>query len=611
MAERGMTSDAPAGDDPSTGGEEGVAAALSALQRSGHGAEEVARRLLAPLATEAERSWAANEWSPGREQSASAVIDVVRALLVAAGDASPPVARVPVVAAAGEWHLLPARLAALFLRLQGWEAGAPAVLPLHCLARSLAEDGEARAVVVSCSMPMNLPGVARRVAVAHAAGLPVLTVGPGFGPGGAWARIVGADGWAPAMAAGEALHDLPSAPPFAPAQLPHPEVGELRAHRAQTVDAALARLLLVDTGPPHAGPSRHRVREHRRRLLGLARTLEAALFVGDDDVLLDHVRWSVATAGPGEEVPELIAAAVASLAAVVRAPGAARLLAEAEVGAAEALAARHRRPAPGAPDRPPDPPLPAPVGPGEVARLTALRRLGVLDSAPEARFDDLVRVAAAMCATPMAGLAFVDAERVWLKSALGDVAGEEPRSTSPAAWALVQREPLVVPDAAADHRFAAHAAVAGGPHVRFWAGAPVACDGHPLGALFVADVEPRRLGAQEYEALRALARQVGNLLDLRTHELDLDRSPAPVPPAGAGDERALLVRRLLADRGGPDKLLRTREVALLFDVSERTVNYWASQGRLPSRQTAGGHRRYASRDVLQLFQSSSQLMVEG
>jgi len=40
------------------------------------------------------------------------------------------------------------------------------------------------------------------------------------------------------------------------------------------------------------------------------------------------------------------------------------------------------------------------------------------------------------------------------------------------------------------------------------------------------------------------------------------------------------------------RLLRTREVALLFQVSERAVTDWARKGRLPSVRTPGGHRRY-------------------
>ena len=50
------------------------------------------------------------------------------------------------------------------------------------------------------------------------------------------------------------------------------------------------------------------------------------------------------------------------------------------------------------------------------------------------------------------------------------------------------------------------------------------------------------------------------------------------------------------------RLLRTREVALLFQVSERAVTDWARRGRLPSVRTPGGHRRYpavAVRDLLE------------
>jgi excisionase family DNA binding protein len=48
-------------------------------------------------------------------------------------------------------------------------------------------------------------------------------------------------------------------------------------------------------------------------------------------------------------------------------------------------------------------------------------------------------------------------------------------------------------------------------------------------------------------------------------------------------------------------LLRTREVALLFQVSERAVTDWARKGRLPSVRTPGGHRRYPADLVQQLL----------
>ena len=49
------------------------------------------------------------------------------------------------------------------------------------------------------------------------------------------------------------------------------------------------------------------------------------------------------------------------------------------------------------------------------------------------------------------------------------------------------------------------------------------------------------------------------------------------------------------------RLLRTREVALLFEVSERAVTDWATKGRIPSIRTPGGHRRYPADAVARML----------
>lgn len=72
-------------------------------------------------------------------------------------------------------------------------------------------------------------------------------------------------------------------------------------------------------------------------------------------------------------------------------------------------------------------------------------------------------------------------------------------------------------------------------------------------------------------------------------------------------ERAHLLAELWGTANGEAadlgaRLLRTREVAVLFQVSERAVTDWARRGRLPSMRTPGGHRRYpaaAVRDLLE------------
>jgi excisionase family DNA binding protein len=73
------------------------------------------------------------------------------------------------------------------------------------------------------------------------------------------------------------------------------------------------------------------------------------------------------------------------------------------------------------------------------------------------------------------------------------------------------------------------------------------------------------------------------------------------------DERQALVHELFGSDGSAfhGRLLRTREVALLFQVSERAVTDWARKGRIPSVRTPGGHRRYPADEVRALLERAS------
>lgn len=60
----------------------------------------------------------------------------------------------------------------------------------------------------------------------------------------------------------------------------------------------------------------------------------------------------------------------------------------------------------------------------------------------------------------------------------------------------------------------------------------------------------------------------------------------------SGNDRAELLAEMFGE-GVPStlsgRLLRTREVAGLFQVSERTVAEWARRGRITAVRTLGGH----------------------
>ena len=72
----------------------------------------------------------------------------------------------------------------------------------------------------------------------------------------------------------------------------------------------------------------------------------------------------------------------------------------------------------------------------------------------------------------------------------------------------------------------------------------------------------------------------------------------------AGSEREALVAAVFGDEDG--RFLRTREVALLFQVSERAVTDWATKGRIRSVRTPGGHRRYPASHVRALLEEAGQ-----
>ncbi|MFC5510079.1 ATP-binding protein [Massilia jejuensis] len=150
----------------------------------------------------------------------------------------------------------------------------------------------------------------------------------------------------------------------------------------------------------------------------------------------------------------------------------------------------------------PAPPLP----PDEERRLQALRTLNLLDTAPEERFDRVTRLAADLFGVPVAMVGLVDARREWFKSRVGGLGPELPRALSLSAHAIVDDAGMVVEDALADERFAAHPLVTGEPGIRFYAAAPLAApDGSKVGTLCLIDRAPRRFDARQRALLRDLA----------------------------------------------------------------------------------------------------------
>lgn len=148
----------------------------------------------------------------------------------------------------------------------------------------------------------------------------------------------------------------------------------------------------------------------------------------------------------------------------------------------------------------------APVGPDDAERVATLRRLELLDTEPEERFDRITRLAARLFEVPIALVTLIDEDRQWFKSRLGLDATETPRNVSFCAHAILGPEPFIVPNAAEDPRFADNPFVSGAPNVRFYAGVPLrALTGERLGTLCVISDRPRHISSREITLLEDLA----------------------------------------------------------------------------------------------------------
>tara|TARA_R110002072_G_scaffold9512_2_gene45869 strand:- start:795 stop:1307 length:513 start_codon:yes stop_codon:yes gene_type:complete len=151
----------------------------------------------------------------------------------------------------------------------------------------------------------------------------------------------------------------------------------------------------------------------------------------------------------------------------------------------------------------------------EQRRMTYLRALQILDTPPEERFDRVTRMAQAYFGVPIALLSLVDENRQWFKSCQGLSASETSREVSFCGHTILQSEPLVIPDATEDPRFADNPLVLEGPEIRFYAGWPLGLDGgSALGTLCIIDSKPRDLDPAQLEVLGDLANVMVDLLRL-------------------------------------------------------------------------------------------------
>ncbi|MFH9738768.1 B12-binding domain-containing protein [Streptomyces roseolus] len=286
--------------------EPAATAAVLGAHDAGVPAEDLLLDVIGAVQARVGTEWAADRIGVAQEHAATAIQErVVAALSRRTADGAgrrpedgPGTRRVTVACVDGEWHALPARLLAEVLRGRGFLVDyLGAHVPTPHLIAHLHQTGT-DVVALSSSLPTRLPTAHAAVTAVQAIGLPVLVGGAAFGPGGRYARLLGADGWAPdaraaarLLAAGPPARD--PARPGVPGDLPH-----LADQEYTLVTRARTRLVRqVLQGLQEAVPATAAYTERQRErtaedIAHIVDFLAASLYADDAELFTGFVTWT-------------------------------------------------------------------------------------------------------------------------------------------------------------------------------------------------------------------------------------------------------------------------------------------------------------------------------
>ncbi|TGK92921.1 hybrid sensor histidine kinase/response regulator [Leptospira brenneri] len=210
--------------------------------------------------------------------------------------------------------------------------------------------------------------------------------------------------------------------------------------------------------------------------------------------------------------------------------------------------------------------LSAPLPKNEMARLSALKGLEILDTPEEEMFDEVTKLASMICNVPISLVSLVDETRQWFKSHHGLNARETPRSLAFCAHAILGEGLFVVPNAKEDIRFKNNPLVDEAPNVIFYAGFPLALDDQiKLGTLCVIDNKPRELTNDQMQMLHLLGKQTIRLLQMRNanERLGIEKRSAEKATAAKRDFIAAIshdIRNPLNSLLGMSEMIREVEL---------------------------------------------------
>lgn len=158
----------------------------------------------------------------------------------------------------------------------------------------------------------------------------------------------------------------------------------------------------------------------------------------------------------------------------------------------------------------------------DIKRIKALLSYGILDTPPEAFYDDLAKLVAIICNTPIAIISFIDDKRQWYKAKVGPEDNEVPLEETICQYTLLEDDIMEITNAIEDARLINNPNVQNEHGVRFYAGISLkSIEGYNIGTVCTADVRPQQLNNAQKEAIRIIARQVMLHMETTKHSKDM------------------------------------------------------------------------------------------
>ncbi|KAI8910309.1 hypothetical protein EDD86DRAFT_246688 [Gorgonomyces haynaldii] len=164
---------------------------------------------------------------------------------------------------------------------------------------------------------------------------------------------------------------------------------------------------------------------------------------------------------------------------------------------------------------------PYPLREREEEAHAILRAYGIMDTEPEANFDNIAKLAQKIFKSAAALISFVDENRQWWKAKpgielfVGPDVTEAPRNEGYCGFVAGYNEPLVLLDPQSDDRFRENPGWKN-LHVGFYAGVPIKDEsGVPLGSFCVLDYKRESFTPEELEILTDLSAMVIREMKMR------------------------------------------------------------------------------------------------